>query len=164
MIHLRKAKPDDVTQIIAVLRVVGWAIPILELTPDREKALAGVVLGSLIHKQSWVATEENNVIGIRLCQPDYPTGIELTYGAVLPEHEGQGVYPTLMKKAFDMAIHGGKPLHVTVKADNKSNMLARLPRYGFRIKSVGANGDHHLHWLPAWGIPIDSPVRGKRKT
>jgi hypothetical protein len=132
---LRPAQSADVGAIFSILSEVACLIPIDLSTPTHVEAVKAQIDDCCGGGLSFIAVDEDGVVvGFQLAKKTHwldDVYIHLTYAAVTATASGKGVFRRLIdaQKGHDL------PLVAQVKPDNKSEMVARLTRYGFRLWS-----------------------------
>jgi hypothetical protein len=129
---IRPALPVDVEPIFSILSEVACHVPIDLSTPKHVGALKAQVDECCRGGLSFVAVDEDNVVvafqlakRARWFDDAY---IHLTYAGVTAAASGKKVF----RRLIDAEKGHGLPLVAVVKPGNKSEMVARLTRYGFR--------------------------------
>jgi hypothetical protein len=131
-IQIRPASAEDVNAIMSILINVACQVPTDLSTPERAQAIRRQICDCYLSECSLVAVDKNGaVIGFQLARRIDYVGelyIHLAYAAVTPPAAGNKVFKRLIEeeKKFDL------PLVTEVRANNKSEMGARLLRYQFR--------------------------------
>ena len=126
-------------------------IPLHVDTLEREEALYALIRACGRSGESWVALDERErIIGFVLVDPELLERhyaeheiLDLRYAGVAPEHRGQGIFTALIAKVLARMV----PVTVTVSPQNRSNMAARLEKFGFR-QTASPGGERVLRWEP----------------
>ncbi|HEV2189817.1 MAG TPA: GNAT family N-acetyltransferase [Stellaceae bacterium] len=146
----RPAVIGDAADIHALLLKVADEIPVLVDTLEREEALYAIVRNCVRTGESWVAEDGGNIIGFLLVEPNQLERfwgenevLDLRYAGTGPNHRGKGVFPTLLSKAINRMV----VLTAVVKDANKSSMVARLKKAGFRQAETRV-GEQHFRREP----------------
>src|SRR5579872_5221040 len=141
-IAYRSATVEDAAEIHALLLQLAPEIPALVDTLAREEALYALIRNCGRSGESWVAVDAHErIIGFVLVDPELLERhyaeyeiLELRYAGVAPDYRGQGIFTALMAKVTARLV----PVTVTVPPQNRSHMVERLEKLGFRrVGSVG---------------------------
>lgn len=97
-IEVRAAEPGDADACVRVLA----ALP-THFTPDTHGAAAAAVRSGA----AWIARVDDRAIGFVVLEHGFVHGAEITYAAVLPEHQGGGIGAALVAEAVRHARHAG---------------------------------------------------------
>ncbi len=150
-IAYRPAALEDAAEIHALLLQLAPEIPLLVDTLEREEALYALIRNCGRSGESWVAIDElERIIGFVLVDPDLLERhyaeyeiLELRYAGVAPDWRNRGIFANLIAKVLARLV----PVTVTVPPQNRSNMVGRLEKLGFR--HVGsAGGERVFRWEP----------------
>lgn len=134
----RRATPDDVDSIMEVFVEVAPAVPVGVSTPAEHDACRREVEECCTQPTSWVAVDSvGKVIGYligkhaRINSRTRRTmaGIELRYGGVAKQHQGEGIFSELLYCAMCLGI----PIYAIVKVGNKAGSADILARKGFVV-------------------------------
>jgi GNAT superfamily N-acetyltransferase len=102
VVTVREARPDDVEGAVRVLARLPD-----HFTPDTHDDLRA----GLARHAAWVAVlddgAEDGVVGVVLVERRFATTAEITYAAVVPEHQGAGVGTRLVDVALAALETGG---------------------------------------------------------
>lgn len=98
MIQIRVASETDVEACVRVLaRLSGY------FTPDTHNALRT----AMSSQRAWVASSEKDVVGVLVAERRYQPSAEITYAAVVPEHQKAGVGTQLVEAAVNALADDG---------------------------------------------------------
>jgi GNAT superfamily N-acetyltransferase len=150
-ISYRQARVEDAADIHALLLRLAPEIPLLVHTLEREEALYALIRACGRSGESWVALDERErIIGFVLVDPELLERhyaeyeiLDLRYAGVAPEHRGHGVFGTLLAKVLARLV----PVTTTVPPQNRSDMAARLEKFGFR-QTGSPGGERTFRWEP----------------
>jgi len=153
-IAYRQARVEDAADIHALLLHLAPEIPLLVDTLEREEALYALIRACGRSGESWIALDERDrIIGFVLVDPELLERhyaeheiLELRYAGVAPEHRGHGVFAALIAKVLARLV----PVTVTVSPQNRSDMAARLEKFGFR-QTGSPGGERGFRWDPGTG-------------
>lgn len=62
---------------------------------------------SLDAGRGWVAVDDDNLQGFLVVETRYPRAVEITFAAVVPEHQHAGIGSALVQAALDVLIEAG---------------------------------------------------------
>jgi ribosomal protein S18 acetylase RimI-like enzyme len=97
-VQVRRSRADDVDACVAVVA----ALPEF-FTPSTVHE----VRRDLPSNPSWVAVEHNEIVGFVLAPRRFTAGAEITYAAVVPSRQGNGVGTALVERCLaDLAAEG----------------------------------------------------------
>jgi hypothetical protein len=140
---IRPVCVSDLDGVFEVLRQVADRIPLNLSTPAHVEAILQQIKTSYFGGLSLVATDaEGKVIGFQLAREIRwfeELQISLAYAGVSASSEDGGIFRRLIEAMKSQIL----PLVAEVRAGNKSDMGARLMRYGFQC--TGAN---EFQWRP----------------
>jgi len=150
-IAYRQAKVEDAADIHALLLRLAPEIPLLADTLEREEALYALIRACGRSGESWVALDERErIIGFVLVDPELLERhyaeheiLELRYAGVASEHRSRGIFATLIAKVLARMV----PVTAIVPPQNRSNMAARLEKFGFR-QTGSPGGERIFRWEP----------------
>jgi GNAT superfamily N-acetyltransferase len=150
-IAYRAARLDDAADIHALLLRFAPEIPLLVDTLEREEALYALIGTCARSGESWVALDQaNRIVGFILVDPDqfgrhYAEHeiLELRYAGVTPDRRNQGIFATLIGKVLARMV----PVTTTIGQQNRSGMVRRLERIGFR-PTASPGSEQRLRWEP----------------
>ena len=150
-IAYRQAKVEDAADIHALLLRLAPEIPLLADTLEREEALYALIRACGRSGESWVALDERErIIGFVLVDPELLERhyaeheiLELRYAGVASEHRSRGIFATLIAKVLARMV----PVTAIVPPQNRSNMAARLEKFGFR-QTGSPRGERIFRWEP----------------
>jgi GNAT superfamily N-acetyltransferase len=150
-IAYRPAGVEDAADIHALLLALAPEIPLLVDTLEREEALYALIRACGRSGESWVALDERErIIGFVLVDPELLERhyaeheiLELRFAGVASEHRGQGIFRTLVARVLARMV----PVTAIVPPQNRSNMAARLARFGFR-QTASPGSEQHFRWEP----------------
>jgi len=95
---VRAAKPQDVQWCVGILtRLPDY------FTPDTHNGLRR----SFPQSSAWVALLNKQVVGFLVVQCRYPATAEITFAAVLPDHQGAGIGTALVDTALQRLAENG---------------------------------------------------------
>jgi predicted N-acetyltransferase YhbS len=146
----RSAQVSDAANIHQLLLAIAGEIPLAVETLEQEEALYAVLRKLLGFGESWVATEDDRIIGFVLVE-NVQTGrhwgeneaLDLRYAALDPAYGDNGVFEALMAKVLDRMA----PLTASVKDANRTGLAARLEKLGFR-QTETRTGETHFRRDP----------------
>ena len=152
-IAYRQAKVEDAADIHALLLALAPEIPVLVDTLEREEALYALIRACGRSGESWVALNEGErIVGFVLVDPELLERhyaeheiLELRYAGVASEQRGHGIFGTLVAKVLARMV----PVIVSVSPQNRSNVAARLEKFGFR-QTASPGGERVLRWEPGF--------------
>jgi GNAT superfamily N-acetyltransferase len=147
----RVATVADAADIFAVLQVLAAEIPVLLDTLEREEAMYARVRNWARSGESWVAVDgEDRIVAFVLAELNQVGRfwgehevIDLHYAGVAQGHRNQGIFGALMRQILGRMV----PVTVTVSAANRSPIVRRLERLGFRRAGPGV-GEQQFRWKP----------------
>ena len=147
----RQAGLEDAAEIHTLLLALGPEIPLLVERLEDEERLYALVRNCARSGESWVACNEaGRIVGFVLVEPaqlrrHYAEGeaLELRYAGVAPDCRKRGVFAQLIGKVLERML----PVTTSVNAQNRSGMVQRLEKLGFR-QTGAAGGEHRLRWDP----------------
>jgi GNAT superfamily N-acetyltransferase len=150
-IAYRQARVEDAADIHALLLRLAPEIPLLVDTLEREEALYALIRACGRSGESWVALDERErIIGFILVDPELLERhyaeyeiLDLRYAGIAPEHRGHGVFGTLVAKVLARMV----PVTAIVPPQNRSDMAARLEKFGFR-QTGSPGGERIFRWEP----------------
>jgi GNAT superfamily N-acetyltransferase len=151
---VRGAGLDDAAEIHSLLLALAPEIPLRIERLEDEERLYALVRNCARSGESWVALDDaGRIIGFVLVQPTelrrhYAEGeaLELRYAGTAAEYRKQGVFVQLLQKVLDRML----PVTASINPQNRSGILDRLERVGFRHIDA-AGGEHRLRWQPGAG-------------
>jgi GNAT superfamily N-acetyltransferase len=151
VIAYRQARVEDAAEIHALLLRLAPEIPLLVETLEREEALYALIRACGRSGESWVALDEGErIIGFVLVDPELLERhyaeyeiLDLRYAGVAPEHRGHGIFAALVAKVLARLV----PVIATVPPQNRSDVAARLEKFGFR-QTASPGGERVLRWEP----------------
>ena len=154
-IAYRQARLDDAAEIHALLLRLAPEIPLLVDTLEREEALYALTRTCARSGESWVALDEaGRIVGFVLVEPNqlgrhYAENeiLDLRYAGVAPDERNQGVFAALIANVLARMV----PVATTVAVQNRSAMVQRLEKLGFR-PTASPGGEQRLRWEP--GAPV----------
>lgn len=150
-IAYRAAAVEDAAEIHRLLLEVAPEIPLLVDTLEREEALYALIRNCGRSGESWVAVDEHErIVGFVLVDPEVLERhyaeyeiLDLRYIGVAPNFRGRGVFTALIAKVTARLV----PVTVVIPPLNRSNMVGRLEKLGFRV--VGSAGsEQQMRWDP----------------
>ena len=153
-IAYRQARVEDAAEIHTLLLALAPEIPVLVDTLEREEALYALIRACGRSGESWVALDERErIIGFVLVDPELLERhyaeheiLELRYAGVASEHRGRGIFATLIAKVLARMV----PVTAIVPPQNRSDMAARLEKFGFR-QTGSPGGERVFRWDPGTG-------------
>jgi GNAT superfamily N-acetyltransferase len=153
-ITYRRAELDDAGDVHALLLGVAPEIPLLVARLEDEERLYGLVRNCARSGESWVACDTTGrIVGFVLVEPaqlrrHYAEGeaLELHYAGVAPEYREQGVFGQLIERILARML----PVATSVNPQNRSRILGKLERLGFR-GTEASGSEHRLRWGPGAG-------------
>jgi GNAT superfamily N-acetyltransferase len=150
-IAYRQARLDDAADIHALLLRLAPEVPLLVDTLEREEALYALTRTCARSGESWIALdEENRIVGFVLVEPNqlgrhYAENeiLDLRYAGVAPGQRNQGIFTSLIGQVLARMV----PVTTSVAQQNRSGMVQRLEKLGFR-HNASPGGELRLRWEP----------------
>jgi GNAT superfamily N-acetyltransferase len=147
----RQAELQDAAEIHTLLLALAPEIPLRIERLEDEERLYALVRNCARSGDSWVALgEAGRIVGFVLVEPTelrrhYAEGeaLELHYCGAAPEYRKRGIFASLMQKVLGRML----PVTTSVYPQNRSGILERLKRLGFRETNT-AGGERRLRWEP----------------
>jgi hypothetical protein len=143
---IRPARASDVEAILSLLTEVACQIPLDLSTPNHVAELRKGIEDDCLNDLSLVAVDVDNVVvGVQLAKKRQWFGddcIHLTYAGVTAAAREEKIFRRLIEAEKANRL----PLVAVVKPGNKSDMVARLQRYDFRLDNNNPPFNEFAYW------------------
>lgn len=147
MIAYRPALLEEAPDILAVLKALADEIPLRLEKLEHEEALYRVIRNCARSGESWVATEDDRIVGVILVQQNETDrfwgeneALEIRHAGVLPSHRRQGILTELLSRVIARLV----PVTVHVATANNSGIGRRLEAAGF-TREAAPGGQRYRH-------------------
>jgi predicted N-acetyltransferase YhbS len=146
----RAAQIGDASDIHTLLLAMAADIPLAVETLEQEEALYAALRKLLGFGESWVAVEDDRIVGFVLVE-NVQTGrhwgenetLDLRYAATDPAHRDGDALDALLQKVIERRA----PIATSVKDANRTGLAARLEKLGFR-QTETRTGETHFRRDP----------------
>jgi ribosomal protein S18 acetylase RimI-like enzyme len=146
----RPAAIGDAADIHALLLAISSDIPLAVATVEQEEILYAVVRKTLSWGESWVAENDDRVVGFVLVD-NIQTGrhwgeqetLDLRYAGVDPAYRDDGIMDVLIGKVLERTAL----ITASVKDADRTGLAARLEQLGFR-RSEARVGEQYFRREP----------------
>jgi N-acetylglutamate synthase-like GNAT family acetyltransferase len=145
----RKANGNDETDILSVLEEVAPEVPI-SLGESELDNMKVVIRTCCASGESWVAVDDNAIVGVVLAKPDFNErdfirnrALSLPFIGVNKTFQKKGIFSNLLEKLKAKGV----PLSATVLNTNKSSMAKHLEKIKF-TKVESNDTEAKFKWTP----------------